>query len=86
MSSPLLFSYYKVTDPAHWINVDKNTGQLRVANTIDRESKFVYNAMYNVTMKAVDASEFTSLCFLNFLTLKSGFHSLLGRKFNLVKS
>lgn len=57
-SPPLLFSYYKVTDPAHWINVDKNTGQLRVANTIDRESKFVYDGMYNITMKAVDGSKF----------------------------
>lgn len=64
MSSPPLFlSYYKVTDPAHWINVDKNTGQLRVANTIDKESKFVNDAMYNVTMRAVDASEFTAFCF-----------------------
>lgn len=49
-------SYYKVTDPAHWINVDKNTGQLRVANTIDRESKFVHDGIYNITVKAVDAS------------------------------
>lgn len=53
----LPFSYYKVTDPASWITVDKNTGELRVANTIDRESKFVQNGMYNITMKAVDASK-----------------------------
>lgn len=57
---PLLFSYYKVTDPANWINVDKNTGQLRVANTIDRESKFVHDGIYNVTMKAVDARKFSA--------------------------
>ncbi|XP_023282988.1 desmocollin-2-like [Seriola lalandi dorsalis] len=48
--------YYKATDPASWINVDKSTGELRVANTIDRESQFVQNGIYNITMKAVDAS------------------------------
>lgn len=52
-------SYYKVTDPASWINVDKNSGELRVANTIDRESSFVQNGMYNITVKAVDASSKT---------------------------
>ncbi|KAM3604739.1 uncharacterized protein V6R79_015682 [Siganus canaliculatus] len=52
-------SYYKVSDPASWITVDKNTGELRVANTIDRESSFVHNGMYNITMKAVDASSKT---------------------------
>ncbi|XP_068604477.1 desmocollin 2-like protein [Brachionichthys hirsutus] len=49
-------TYYKVTDPASWVNVDKNTGELRVANTIDRESHLVHDGTYNVTMKAVDAS------------------------------
>ncbi|XP_030017235.1 desmocollin 2-like protein [Sphaeramia orbicularis] len=48
--------YYKVTDPASWINVDKNTGELRVANTIDKESHFVQDGIYNITMRAVDAS------------------------------
>ncbi|AWP04020.1 putative desmocollin-1-like [Scophthalmus maximus] len=51
--------YYKVTDPASWINVDKNTGELRVANTIDRESSFVQNGIYNITMRAVDTSSKT---------------------------
>ncbi|GAA6234746.1 desmocollin-2 [Lates japonicus] len=51
--------YYKVTDPASWINVDRNTGELRVANTIDRESQFVQDGVYNITMKAVDASSKT---------------------------
>lgn len=53
----LPLSYYKVTDPASWINVNKKTGELRVANTIDRESKFVQDGIYNITMKAVDASK-----------------------------
>lgn len=43
-------------DPAAWINVDRNTGELTVANTIDRESNFVKNGNYNITMRAVDAS------------------------------
>ncbi|XP_034743933.1 desmocollin 2 like isoform X1 [Etheostoma cragini] len=51
--------YYKVTDPASWVNVNKDNGELRVANTIDRESSFVQNGIYNITMKAVDASSKT---------------------------
>ncbi|XP_041848513.1 desmocollin 2 like [Melanotaenia boesemani] len=48
--------YYKIEDPAFWINVDRNTGELRVANTIDRESHFVQDGIYNITVKAVDKS------------------------------
>ncbi|XP_054623901.1 desmocollin 2-like protein [Dunckerocampus dactyliophorus] len=51
--------YYKVTDPAAWVNVDRNTGELRVANTIDRESHFVKDGLYNITMRAIDASSKT---------------------------
>lgn len=53
--------YYKVTDPASWISVDKNTGELRVANTIDRESNFVQDGIYNITMKAVDSTSKTGM-------------------------
>uniref|UniRef100_A0A665VP38 Desmocollin-2-like n=1 Tax=Echeneis naucrates TaxID=173247 RepID=A0A665VP38_ECHNA len=48
--------YYKINDPDSWINVDRNTGELRIANTVDRESPFATDGIYNVTMKAVDAS------------------------------
>ncbi|XP_069013535.1 desmocollin 2-like protein [Embiotoca jacksoni] len=51
--------YYKVTDPASWIDVDRNTGELRVANTIDKESQFLQDGLYNITMKAIDASSKT---------------------------
>uniref|UniRef100_A0A3B4ZHH6 Desmocollin-2-like n=1 Tax=Stegastes partitus TaxID=144197 RepID=A0A3B4ZHH6_9TELE len=51
--------YYKTSDPASWITVDKNTGELRVANTIDRESQFVKDGLYNITVKAVDANSKT---------------------------
>ncbi|XP_059201150.1 desmocollin 2-like protein [Centropristis striata] len=47
--------YYKLSDPGSWIDVDKFNGELKVANTIDRESPFVQNGIYNITMKAVDA-------------------------------
>ncbi|KAK9539279.1 hypothetical protein VZT92_004395 [Zoarces viviparus] len=51
--------YFKITDPASWINVDKDSGQLTVANTIDRESHFAQDGLYNITMRAVDASSKT---------------------------
>lgn len=54
---PPSLRYYKVSDPAAWISVDKNTGELRVANTIDRESQHVQDGIYNITMKAVDTSK-----------------------------
>lgn len=50
--------YFKVTDPGSWINVDRDTGELRVANTIDRESPLVHDGFYNITVRAVDASKF----------------------------
>ncbi|XP_071347594.1 desmocollin 2-like protein [Trachinotus anak] len=51
--------YYKASDPASWINVNRNTGELKVANIIDRESPFAQDGIYNITMKAVDASQKT---------------------------
>lgn len=54
----LPLSYYKVDEPAAWVNVDRQSGDLKVANTIDRESKFVKDGKYSMTMKAVDASKF----------------------------
>uniref|UniRef100_A0A3B4BB59 Cadherin domain-containing protein n=1 Tax=Periophthalmus magnuspinnatus TaxID=409849 RepID=A0A3B4BB59_9GOBI len=49
--------YYKITDPGSWINVDRASGELKVANTIDRESSYVQNGLYNVTVRAVDGSK-----------------------------
>ncbi|KAK7945586.1 hypothetical protein WMY93_001314 [Mugilogobius chulae] len=48
--------YYKGSDPASWISVNRDTGELKVANTIDRESSYVQNGVYNITVKAVDAT------------------------------
>ncbi|KAI5619855.1 desmocollin-1 [Silurus asotus] len=51
--------YYKLTDRGSWINVMENTGELKTAMTIDRESPLVYNNTYNITVKAVDTSQKT---------------------------
>lgn len=56
--SPLPLSYYEVNEPAAWVNVDRQSGELKVANTIDRESHFVKDGRYTMTVKAVDACEF----------------------------
>ncbi|XP_028659464.2 desmocollin 2-like protein [Erpetoichthys calabaricus] len=48
--------YYKISDPASWINVEQSSGAIKVANTMDRESSFVMNDQYNITVKAVDQS------------------------------
>ncbi|KAJ8267896.1 hypothetical protein COCON_G00130680 [Conger conger] len=55
-SSSAGMRYLKLTDPASWLKVDEKTGDLTIINTVDRESKFVQNGMYNVTVKATDAS------------------------------
>lgn len=49
--------YYKGSDPGSWVNVDVNSGELKVANTFDRESSLVQGGVYNITVKAVDASK-----------------------------
>lgn len=56
-ASLLPLSYYKVTEPAGWVNVDRQSGDLKVANTIDRESKFVKDGKYSLTVKAIDAGK-----------------------------
>ncbi|XP_020491022.1 desmocollin 2-like protein isoform X1 [Labrus bergylta] len=48
--------YFKGADPASWITMNKDNGELRVANTIDRESHFVKNGEYSIMVTAVDAS------------------------------
>uniref|UniRef100_A0AAY4CVC2 Cadherin domain-containing protein n=1 Tax=Denticeps clupeoides TaxID=299321 RepID=A0AAY4CVC2_9TELE len=50
-------TYYEESEPASWIRVAENTGELRTTNTIDRESKFVSNGTYNMTVRAVDESK-----------------------------
>ncbi|XP_061095893.1 desmocollin 2-like protein [Conger conger] len=51
--------YYKMTDIGSWIDVDENTGSLTTLTTLDRESPLVIDSLYNITVKAVDASSKT---------------------------
>ena len=51
------FRYLKVSDPGSWLSVGEETGELKVTNLIDLESDLVTNAMYNITVNAVDPSE-----------------------------
>ncbi|XP_076000751.1 desmocollin 2-like protein [Genypterus blacodes] len=51
--------YYKISDPGAWISMDRHSGELKVTNTIDRESKFVQNGLYTIPVKAVDTSSKT---------------------------
>ncbi|XP_070824608.1 cadherin-like protein 26 [Chaetodon trifascialis] len=48
------FVYSKGHDPAGWITVDPVTGKITTAKGFDRESAFVNNSIYTVTIHAVD--------------------------------
>ncbi|XP_030623657.1 cadherin-like protein 26 [Chanos chanos] len=51
------FQYLKESDPADWVTVDSKTGQVFTAKVIDRESPFVNDSTYTVTLSAVDYGE-----------------------------
>lgn len=51
-------------DRGSWINLIESTGELKTAMTIDRESPLVYNNTYNITVKAVDKSEYICNSFI----------------------
>nr|XP_019942004.1 PREDICTED: cadherin-like protein 26 [Paralichthys olivaceus] len=49
---------YKVGhDPAGWVTVDPHTGKITTIKPADRESNYVVNGFYNVTLLAVDNGE-----------------------------
>ena len=50
-----------MSDIASWIDVDVNTGKLTTLAIVDRESPFVIDSRYNITVKAVDESKFHHL-------------------------
>ncbi|XP_077208657.1 cadherin-2 isoform X3 [Paroedura picta] len=46
--------YSKLSDPANWLRIDPNTGQIITTAVLDRESPHVKNNMYNATFLASD--------------------------------
>ncbi|XP_074501791.1 cadherin-1-like [Sebastes fasciatus] len=49
--------YKVVRDPAGWLNVDKNTGLIKVKSPMDRESLFVQDNKYTALIAAYDNDE-----------------------------
>ncbi|XP_065327937.1 B-cadherin-like [Pelmatolapia mariae] len=47
-------SYKILTDPAGWLNVDKDTGLIKVRRLMDREAPFVTNNRYTAIIGAYD--------------------------------
>nr|XP_040048445.1 cadherin-like protein 26 [Gasterosteus aculeatus aculeatus] len=46
--------YKKGDDPADWVEVDPQTGKITTTKALDRESTFVKDGVYTVTLYAVD--------------------------------
>ncbi|TTO15645.1 Cadherin-like protein 26 [Bagarius yarrelli] len=51
------FQFFKGEDKDDWVTVDPKTGQVSVAKVMDRESPFVINSTYNVTVYVVDNAQ-----------------------------
>lgn len=47
--------YKKIKDEGNWFEINEHTGDLKTVKTLDRESKFVKNNQYNVSVMAMDA-------------------------------
>ncbi|KAG8447157.1 hypothetical protein GDO86_014569 [Hymenochirus boettgeri] len=52
--TPNIIKYKILNDPANWVSIDENTGIVTCTGEMDRESQFVSNSKYNVTILAVD--------------------------------
>ncbi|XP_075898207.1 desmocollin 2-like protein isoform X2 [Nelusetta ayraudi] len=48
------FVFMKGTDEAGWITVDKKTGEVTTAKSLDRESPYVKDGIYNATVLVID--------------------------------
>ncbi|XP_048452173.1 desmocollin-2-like [Rhincodon typus] len=46
--------YRKLNDPADWVSIDSQTGEIKTTAVLDRESKFVKHNKYNVTVLAIE--------------------------------
>ncbi|CAO2593385.1 Dsc1, partial [Lemmus lemmus] len=47
--------YQKVGDEDNWFEINESTGNLKTLKILDRESKFVKNNQYNISVVAMDA-------------------------------
>ncbi|XP_078397253.1 desmocollin-3-like isoform X1 [Cetorhinus maximus] len=47
-------SYRELSDPADWVSIDPKTGRIKNTAVMDRESEFVKNNKYNVTVLAIE--------------------------------
>uniref|UniRef100_UPI00398E92D3 desmocollin-3-like n=1 Tax=Pristiophorus japonicus TaxID=55135 RepID=UPI00398E92D3 len=46
--------YQKLTDLANWVSIDAQTGQITTVGVMDRESEYVKNNKFNVTVLAIE--------------------------------
>ncbi|KAG7521306.1 cadherin 26 [Solea senegalensis] len=46
--------YVLLHDPAKWMGIDAKTGQIKTIEIMDRESPFVEDSIYNITIGAID--------------------------------
>lgn len=49
--------YKKIQDEDNWFEINEYTGDLKTVKVLDRESTFVKNNQYNVSVIAFDAGE-----------------------------
>ncbi|XP_059895188.1 cadherin-4-like [Gadus macrocephalus] len=54
-SSLLLLRYTKLNDPALWLSINRTSGQIVTIATLDRESTYVKNNVYEATFLAIDS-------------------------------
>ncbi|KAG7472377.1 hypothetical protein MATL_G00108240 [Megalops atlanticus] len=51
------FEYVKGYDPDNWVTLDSKTGKISTAKVLDRESPYVKNDIYTVTLYAIDKGD-----------------------------
>lgn len=54
MNLCLLLRYKVQKDLAGWLNINKETGQVKVKSNMDRESHFVIDGKYTALILAID--------------------------------
>lgn len=61
----LKIRYKKIGDEDNWFEINEHTGDLKTVKVLDRESKFVKDNQYNVSVVATDAGECNFLWDIN---------------------